>query len=71
MAQDTEYRSFAEVDEVWGSLALGGLARMDAGTEHVTGPREVTSPPGGHDAQGVGGEPFIAVDWFGASNDAS
>src|SRR3981189_2169036 len=49
---------------VAGQLAI----RMDAGTECVAGPGDITALPSGHDAWVMGDEPVIVVDWFGASN---
>jgi hypothetical protein len=47
-----------------GRLAI----HIDAGTDFVAGPGDVTSLPGGHDAWVLGDEPVVTVDWFGASN---
>ena len=44
--------------------------RMGDGSEFEAGPRDVTSLPQGHDACGVGDEPVVVVDWYGASNHA-
>jgi hypothetical protein len=41
---------------------------MDDGQELIAGPGDVTSLPSGHDAWGVGDEPVVVVDWFGASS---
>lgn len=42
--------------------------RMDNGTEFVAGPGDLTSLPQGHDAEVVGDETVVVVDWYGASN---
>ena len=39
-----------------------------ARTESCEAPGDITSLPSGHDAWGVGDEPAVVVDWFGASN---
>ncbi len=49
---------------VSGRLAI----RMDTGTGFVAAPGDVTSLLSGQDAWGVGGEPAVVVDWFGARN---
>lgn len=48
-------------------LTISGRAviRMADGTEHETGPGEVTMVPPGHDAWVVGDEPWVFVDWAG------
>lgn len=51
---------------VAGRLAI----RMDDGSEFISGPGDVTSPPSGHDASVVGDETVVVVDWCGAGNHA-
>jgi hypothetical protein len=41
---------------------------MDDGTELIAGPGDVTALPSGNDAWGVGDEPAVVGDWFGASS---
>lgn len=50
-------------------LLVGQLAiRKEDGTEFVAAPGDVTSLPSRHDAWVVGEEPFVVIDWYGASN---
>jgi len=42
--------------------------KMDDGSETEIGPGDVVSIPPGHDAWIVGDEPFVVIDFQGASN---
>ena len=42
--------------------------KMADGSEHHLGPGDVSWLPSGHDAWVIGGEPFVAVDWQGATH---
>ena len=44
------------------------LVHMADGTEFEAGPGELTSLPAGHDAWVVGGDPVVAVDFYGATS---
>ena len=47
----------------------GGMGiKMDDGSETEIGPGDVVSIPPGHDAWIVGDEPFVGLDFQGASN---
>jgi Cupin domain len=41
---------------------------MDDGTEFEVGPGDVMHCPPGHDGWVVGDEPWVAIDWTGATN---
>ena len=41
---------------------------MQDGTEFEAGPGSITTLPSGHDAWGVGNEPVVLIDWYGATN---
>jgi hypothetical protein len=41
---------------------------MSSGEEYDTGPGDVFHVPPGHDAWVVGNEPWVTVDWAGATN---
>ncbi|HSW41401.1 MAG TPA: cupin domain-containing protein [Patescibacteria group bacterium] len=42
--------------------------QMSDGSEFDVGPGQLTSLPAGHDAWVVGGEPVVAVDFYGATD---
>src|SRR3954466_4631194 len=39
--------------------------RMDAGSEFLAGPGDISSLPSGHDGWVVGDEPAVVIDWYG------
>jgi hypothetical protein len=41
---------------------------MSSGEEYDTGPGDVYHVPPGHDAWVVGNEPWVTVDWAGATH---
>ncbi len=43
---------------------------MDDGSEAEVGPGDVAAIPPGHDAEIVGDEPCVMLDWSGRANDA-
>lgn len=65
--QTLEHRNFAKPDE---TRSFPGTLRiqMADGTQFDAGLGDVTSLPSGHDAWGVGDEPVVTVDWFGATD---
>ena len=44
------------------------LVRMDDGSEVEIGPGDATAIPPGHDAWIIGDEPYVGIDFQGASN---